>query len=495
MNNDNAHVTMGRLEKTIAEAREAFDGILDFSLTSDGLAPHRFEKQLFELLLALGKILLQIFFISFGSGDRGREIVNDEGVILKRYRRRSIDYVSVFGSVEIERYYYWSSGARGVCPQDEELNLPERVYSYHLQEVVVRHAVDQTYERAVKNIGDTFGIVLSPRSIMDILQDCSTHADAFREEQPAPASEGEGEILVVSVDGKGVPMRKEHLADRKIRLGRGEKNQKKKVSSVAAVYTIEKNVRSVPDVVGKREGGEKKPSPRPHGKKIQAKLGDKSEKEKFIGNIRSEADKRDPHADKSKVFLCDGDRFFWGMKDKYFSDYVGVLDLYHVMEKLWTVSHCFHREGSSQAEELVTLCLEMLLGGNAVGCVEFMKASSHKSGMSASCRETISGVIKYFKRNLEHMRYDTYLSMGLPIGSGNVEAACKNLIRDRMEGCGMRWCKNGADAMLALRAIFLNGDLASYFEHHVENERKRLYGEAPNWTPVEPIDRTQKMAA
>ena len=161
-------------------------------------------------------------------------------------------------------------GNEGICPLDESLNLPERAYSYFFQEVVIRHSVDETYDNSIKKIEDTFGIKLSPRSVMDIIQNCSRNTDDFRSQQAAPEVGNEKKILVVFVDGKGVPMRKEHLAQRKTRLGRGEKNQKKKISAVSAIYTIDKNVRFAKDILEKPKDGENKSSPRPCEKKIGA---------------------------------------------------------------------------------------------------------------------------------------------------------------------------------------------------------------------------------
>jgi len=56
------------------------------------------------------------------------------------------------------------------------------------------------------------------------------------------------------------------------------------------------------------------------------------------------------------------------------------------------------------------------------------------------------------------MQYDEYIAAGYPIGSGAVEAACRHLVNDRMEGSGMRWTLRGAKAVLQLRALYLNGD-------------------------------------
>ena len=44
----------------------------------------------------------------------------------------------------------------------------------------------------------------------------------------------------------------------------------------------------------------------------------------------------------------------------------------------------------------------------------------------------------------------------LPIGSGVVEAACKNLIGARMKKSGMRWTINGGQAVLTLRSLILS---------------------------------------
>ena len=74
------------------------------------------------------------------------------------------------------------------------------------------------------------------------------------------------------------------------------------------------------------------------------------------------------------------------------------------------------------------------------------------------------------------MRYDQYLQAGFPIGSGAVESACKQLIVTRMEGAGMRWTVTGAQAMLDLRSVFLNGDWNSYWLFHRTQEHQRLYG-------------------
>jgi len=47
--------------------------------------------------------------------------------------------------------------------------------------------------------------------------------------------------------------------------------------------------------------------------------------------------------------------------------------------------------------------------------------------------------------------------MGLMIGSGPVESACKVVVGQRLKQAGMRWTREGADAILALRTAVLSG--------------------------------------
>ena len=50
----------------------------------------------------------------------------------------------------------------------------------------------------------------------------------------------------------------------------------------------------------------------------------------------------------------------------YFAEAVGILDLFHVLERLWAVAHCFHAEGSDEAEQFVEDRLRDLLRGGSV---------------------------------------------------------------------------------------------------------------------------------
>ena len=65
---------------------------------------------------------------------------------------------------------------------------------------------------------------------------------------------------------------------------------------------------------------------------------------------------------------------------------------------------------------------------------------------------TSQGEIDYFTANQQRMDYRRYRKLGLPIGSGTVESACKNVVAARLKQSGMMWGMPGATGMLQLRA-------------------------------------------
>ena len=70
--------------------------------------------------------------------------------------------------------------------------------------------------------------------------------------------------------------------------------------------------------------------------------------------------------------------------------------------------------------------------------------------------EAVATCIRYYGTNRDRMRYDLYRKRGLPVGSGVVESACKQIVGSRFKGAGRRWSKIGANAVLAIKCCFRN---------------------------------------
>ena len=154
---------------------------------------------------------------------------------------------------------------------------------------------------------------------------------------------------------------------------------------------------------------------------------------------------------------------------------IGILDIWHVTEYLWKLAYCFHREGSDEAEAFVETYLRKLLEGKVSRVIGGIRQMATKRELSKPKREKVEQCLNYFAERCEYMKYDEYLAAGYPIGSGVVEGACRHLVKDRMEQTGMRWRIAGAQAILSLRAIYVNDDWDTFHADRIQAEQRKLY--------------------
>lgn len=192
-------------------------------------------------------------------------------------------------------------------------------------------------------------------------------------------------------------------------------------------------------------------------------------------------DRRDPARSMIRLALTDGERALQIRVDQTLQVTL-ILDLIHVLEKLWKAAYVFHPEGSLAADLWVMDRALRILFGEAGQVVKGIRQSITKRSLSGAKRQTLESVAGYLYANRSRMRYDEYLANGWPIASGPVEGACKNLIKDRMERSGMRWSETMAEAIVQLRAVYLSGDFDNYWRFHIEQDQQRLY--PASWSVV-----------
>jgi hypothetical protein len=77
--------------------------------------------------------------------------------------------------------------------------------------------------------------------------------------------------------------------------------------------------------------------------------------------------------------------------------------------------------------------------------------------------KTIRIEAEYFNSNRDRMRYPEFRKKNLFVGSGVIEAGCKTVIGSRLKLSGMFWTVRGANAIIALRCCWLNGELEDYW--------------------------------
>jgi hypothetical protein len=101
--------------------------------------------------------------------------------------------------------------------------------------------------------------------------------------------------------------------------------------------------------------------------------------------------------------------------------------------------------------------------GNPDGVLADLAEALDVEGLSNTARDTLTTVYAYLERHQEHIDYARDKELGLPLGSGMVESACKWLIQQRFKGVGMRWSEDGFNHLLHLRLAWVNGRFEALF--------------------------------
>lgn len=459
------------------------------------------ERSIFTELLSTGLHLIRAFVAAAGDGDLGETLEipiagespppEERRAPATRTLRRleephTRSFVSVFGKVEITRYVYGTREGQKIeaIPLDAQLGLPGGDFSYLLEDWQQRMCLKESFEEATGNLKEMLGLAPSVRAAEVMNRQMAEFAPGFRTNQPPPPADEEGELVVFTADGKGVPMRRppDQKSSHGQRRTKGQKAHKKKMSYVGAVYTIDPFIRTATDVIDELKRKTKaQDRPVPQHKRVAAEMTEVIEGEEcngrvsLFGELSEEVQSRNPKGRKTVVAVMDGEPALWEVLKFFLPQALGILDIFHVLERLWLAAYLFHREGSEGAEQFVTDRLRMLLEGRVGGVIGGLKQMLTKHALTGSNRKKLTSVIGYFENNRQHMKYGEYLAAGYPIGSGVAEGACRHLVKDRMEQTGMRWTVKGAQSMLHTRALYLNNDWNAFVAYRIEQEQLSLY--------------------
>jgi hypothetical protein len=475
-------------EAALLKAREQLsqlESLIEHAV-DEGYRVDEVERGLFAGLLAMGRNLLQAFVSSHGNGDEGPFVECGEHT-LQRLPQDDRRYVSVFGELQIERFVYAvRQGQKQFAPLDARLGLPDGDFSYVLEDWLQRLCVREAFAESCSSLADLLGTKVSVRAAEHMHGKMAAHVEPFQAQLPPPAAQEEGEILVATFDGKGVPMRRP--LEERVRSGarrkKGEKANKKQMACVAGVYSIDRFPRTAEDVLDEvRRRQRRADRPQPRHKRLWAEMTHVHEGETYNGRSLAfiggaiELLQRDPDEQKPIVCVTDGERALIDEVQNWLPERtIHILDIMHVLSRIWQSAYCFHAEGSPEAESFVDHRLRMLLDGKVGAVIGGLRRLSTVHKLKGQTRSTLQDVIRYFDNNRNSMRYDEYLAAGYPIGSGVVEGACRHLVKDRMERTGMRWQVPGARAMLHLRSIYLNGKWDEFVNYRIKAEQAALYG-------------------
>ena len=489
-----------------------------------GIAAHDVEKRVFDYVLQIGRQLLETFFQLQGDGNLGETLTLASGQELKRLDARTRTYRSILGDFRINRYGYGARDKQAVVchPLDTRLQLPEEEHSYPVQELLHLLTTEVSYITARNILDKLLKINATVDSMERINQRCGDMVGAFRETQKFPAPETEGELFVATADGKGVPIRHAkdlaRISDQKLKSG--PKPDRKRMAVVGAAYTIKPYVRTPSDILealfcdpNQAEDKDKPKRPSPHNKQVVAHLTQvvndvelkasqrtfdwlsqqvraRGESSPTLKLAQSAVSGSKPMPCKIHLAMMDGQESLWNQVKQLQAawperQWVEILDLMHANSYLWEAACAFHPGNSKEQLVFMKDRVLRILEGQVVAVISGLRQMATKRRLSKSLQAVVVKVCRYFENNQHRMKYNEYLAAGYPVATGVIEGACRHYVKDRMERAGMRWTIIGAQAMLNMRSVNLNGNFDEFNKYRIQQQTTKLYPHANDITAID----------
>jgi len=466
---------------------EQFDQLQDLVRRSarQGRPLREFETKLLETLMKIGFECMAEFLKLQGDGDLGPSLDTDKGRMSRSDAPRPRPLRTLFGEHVYHAYVYGQNLDRKIDfrPVDVRLQLPEGKFSPRFQEISQLLGVEQAFGQAAKTLEAIFGQTLSVHSLERITQNLAEPAEEFLFGLPIPAAKDEGAVLVVSGDGKGIPMVRASV-EKHPAFDKREHPGNRQMATLATVYSVERFVRTPEQIVEAlfREHSDEPPAQRPEaiGKVVVGYLTRVADNDEPIpGDLQAftwaaEQVERRHRLGQPLVRLMDGQASLWQTATICLEDRptIDILDIIHVSSYVWSAAKILHGHREYQ-EAHARAGLLRILRGKVGGVISSLRQQATKRGLSKKDRAGIARICGYFEKNRYRMRYHEYLRQGYPIATGVIEGACRHLVMDRMCRTGMRWQALGSQAMLHVRAIHQAGQADAFHDYRADQEKTR----------------------
>jgi hypothetical protein len=161
------------------------------------------------------------------------------------------------------------------------------------------------------------------------------------------------------------------------------------------------------------------------------------------------------HFARELIFLADGGTYNWSVAAAHFPEATQIVDFMHAVGHLFGAAQAAFGETAAEVGPWVSARkAELLADGikRVIAAIEMLPAKNPEAVA------TLSREAGYFTRNAERMLYGTFRAQGYQIGSGVMEAGCKQVVHQRLDQVGMHWRQPTAEAVVALRAGLLSAN-------------------------------------
>ena len=354
-----------------------------------------------------------------------------------------------------------ASNNKQFAPKDDLLGLTELgEFTPSMSYIISALGGNDSYDESAKTIKTLLQVDISGTGVQKTTERNGENFVCNPESiVPKEAQSEKCEAFVVSMDATGSP----RISDKpKEGLGRDSLTNET-ITKMATVIQIEK----FKQPISPRKSFKEEP-PKPDEKYTWGSYADEGF-DVIKKSIRKLALLAGRNTAKIKVFKGDGLPSNWKIWDDYFSDFIPILDPYHAFEHLSSFLRIVNKlRPTDELPKEYYKIKEDILEGDIYNVIAWMKEKV--KNLAKTLQKEAYLEIDYFNNNKDRMHYDEYLKLGISVGTGNIESACKKVICKRFKKQGMRWRPKDNVKVLNIRLHLINGTLRSEFEKLIKKE-------------------------
>ncbi len=396
----------------------------------DGSRIQEIEKKFLE---TIGKSGARGLTELFARNDEAKSTVAYDGQ--KHYRKYLANgrYLTLLGKIALKRGIYQSNKAKNsICPLELKLKFINDYVSFAAAEYICYSLASMTLGEFVKHCKKWTLMKPSEGTVKRVLdyvgrflEDSQFLAKIHTEETVSK----EAVTLAMSIDSTSILIRHE--------------GWRHATAATVSIYDEEGN-RLDTRYIGRM----------PETGKTKAKRLLENEIEAIMGK----------HLFRHIVCIADGARDLWTYFQKKYPNAIHVVDFFHVCEHISKLSELLFKKPSDAKAWYKKY--RTILKEDPNGASKLIRAARYRRSIIKKNPE-IEAEIKYLQHNRSRMDYFQLRQKNLPIGSGVVEAACKNLIGARMKKSGMRWTIDGGQTVLTLRSLILSNRWEEFWPYFI----------------------------
>ena len=343
-----------------------------------------------------------------------------------KWTARSMDpkeYQTPYGSVRLNRYVYQTSqGGQIYCPLEHQARIIRDATPRFASQLSHKYA--QLNVRAVQSdLEQNHGRKVACSYIQNVADWVGGIASAKEEiwEYEPPKLDAAITTIVISLDGAMIPM-----VD--------SAGYREAMAGALSLY----------DAEGERQHTIYLAAAPEYGK---AEFKNRMERE--IVRLKQ------LYPDALTLGIADGAASNWTFLEQHSQKQ--LIDFWHATEYLSKVAQAAHPGNNAKAQRDLWKSEHCSLLKHEPGAIDTLIEDAaqlaKRRKLSKQIREELEAARTYFINHRQQMDYASFVTAGLPIGSGVTEAACKTLIKQRLCASGMRWKEAGVKVVLSLRAL------------------------------------------